>query len=82
MLVKFTDHAGADVWINPLQVRTVRVEQIGRAPGGYTGPGSAARGEARTLILMGSDRSTEVRVELPVEDVVRMLDDASSGQPG
>lgn len=77
MLVKFTDHSGAEVWINPLQVRTVRVEQIGRAPGGYAGPGSAARGEARTLILLGSDRTTEVRVELPIQEVVKMLDNAT-----
>ncbi len=81
MLVKFTDHSGADVWVNPLQVRSVRVEQIGRAPGGYAGPGSSARGEARTLILLGSDRSAEVRVELPIEEVVAMLDAGTPGNP-
>lgn len=71
MLVKFFDHSGVDVWVNPLQVRTVRAEQVGRSSGGYA-PGGV-RAEARTLIQLGSDRSNEVRVDLPIEVVLEML---------
>jgi hypothetical protein len=84
MLVNFTDADGREVWINPLQVRTVTTGTKGRR-----NPFQHQQSHYTVITLasasVGPDghpsSEPEVWVTLPIEQVVDMLDAATPGGP-